>query len=849
MRLLQLMTRADEVLDLHPRVSVVQGLRPEDRHLLIRTVRGMVQPEPEPIGTGLLEAHGVLFDLRPEHISMLDVRGEGVDPVVRRDDLPTQPLTVDGRELRAKERAFAAIIDAVAEKAEVETAARAAVQEAAAALTRARSEKSHAESAISERLTRVDALAADLDRLEADLARARDEHAKRTADAGEADERLAEVDGRTGADRAEVETARLLLGSARAALEEALGASDEDAPAEVEAALRRQDEVAAQLLEVRDRLGARSTTGGDVDELEGAGDDVAAGDLTASLEQELVVLEDVPTDGVEAALAELRRNGAGSGPSSDAHQLADEVEQLLVQLEDEAEPVDPERVERARARLDAAREALMVAEEAVRSPHRDSAGVARIEAAHEALLEAIDRSEGRFAPARSKVKVDELREREHEALGALGFHSYTDYIMGNSSLTADDEARSALESARRELGDAENEWADIERQTEESLARAVVHDRRRDLLRRAEALVGSPVARLADAPEVLRQVTVLPEGVVEALAALRSCLTAVGFDVEDDDLEREDLVVLAEAFLAEAREVAGRRAWLEQRLAALRAGEPDPGPTATGDGNDVSDGDAGAHAVDEVTRLEAELAAADADLAEARARLAAHGVAEEERRRLAADVAEAEQLVAAAEASTWSAEQEFRAAQQQSSQAHEEADATSQAVAAAEAALVAARQELADLEAQSRVGLDQFTTAVAEAESAHFDARSRLESATNELAALSSEGQAMATAIERLQDIVAAGDVGEATPAEELEWYLLARLASQRAVSIGGSLPVVLDDALAGLDDEDVLHILERLEPMAEAMQLIVLSEDPVVSQWALDAGPSRAAVVQPGPA
>ena len=88
---------------------------------------------------------------------------------------------------------------------------------------------------------------------------------------------------------------------------------------------------------------------------------------------------------------------------------------------------------------------------------------------------------------------------------------------------------------------------------------------------------------------------------------------------------------------------------------------------------------------------------------------------------------------------------------------------------------------------------------------------------------------------------------GTATPAEELEWYLLARLAAQRSVSVAGSVPLLLDNALRGLATDEVSHLLGRLERMAEAVQVIVLSEDPVAASWAEAAGPARAAVVSPG--
>ncbi len=89
---------------------------------------------------------------------------------------------------------------------------------------------------------------------------------------------------------------------------------------------------------------------------------------------------------------------------------------------------------------------------------------------------------------------------------------------------------------------------------------------------------------------------------------------------------------------------------------------------------------------------------------------------------------------------------------------------------------------------------------------------------------------------------------GTATPAEELEWYLLARLAAQRSVSIAGSVPLLLDDALSGLAIDEACHLLTRLERMADVVQVIVLSDDPVVATWALTTGSARAAVVSPGP-
>ena len=65
-------------------------------------------------------------------------------------------------------------------------------------------------------------------------------------------------------------------------------------------------------------------------------------------------------------------------------------------------------------------------------------------------------------------------------------------------------------------------------------------------------------------------------------------------------------------------------------------------------------------------------------------------------------------------------------------------------------------------------------------------------------------------------------------------------------MSLGGSLPLVLDDALIGLPQEDMEHVLGRLERMSEAVQVIVISDDPATAAWVALAGEDRAAVVRP---
>ncbi|MEJ5253788.1 MAG: hypothetical protein WHS89_00410 [Acidimicrobiales bacterium] len=98
-------------------------------------------------------------------------------------------------------------------------------------------------------------------------------------------------------------------------------------------------------------------------------------------------------------------------------------------------------------------------------------------------------------------------------------------------------------------------------------------------------------------------------------------------------------------------------------------------------------------------------------------------------------------------------------------------------------------------------------------------------------------------------DVSAVGaDDGSAVP-EAIEFYLLSRLAALRNISYAGSVPLVIDDALSGLPPEAVRSLLGKLERMAESVQVIYLSDDPVVVDWANEVGFQRAAVVSAPPA
>ena len=71
MRLLQLATGPKDLIDLHPHVTVLTGLSDEQRTALATTIAGLATGHLT-AATGLVEAHGVLFDLTPALLAAIE---------------------------------------------------------------------------------------------------------------------------------------------------------------------------------------------------------------------------------------------------------------------------------------------------------------------------------------------------------------------------------------------------------------------------------------------------------------------------------------------------------------------------------------------------------------------------------------------------------------------------------------------------------------------------------------------------------------------------------------------------------------------------------------------------------
>ncbi len=247
MRLLQLPTGPDELIDLHPNMTVVQGLDDASHRRLVDVVTGLARGQ-SVVDGGLLEAHGVLFELRADLLAVLETPAEGLDPVVRAGDLPTQPLTVDARELRGREQEFEHLLARIAERAELQSTARSAVAAAVAALEDARQARAEADLRGPARIQEVDRLTRRLDHL-AELRRQLDEQlAGLVQDEAAAIATRDRVEQRTAGVRDAARAARARLEGLEAERDAALAECDPDAAG----ALQRAEADLRELIAVID---------------------------------------------------------------------------------------------------------------------------------------------------------------------------------------------------------------------------------------------------------------------------------------------------------------------------------------------------------------------------------------------------------------------------------------------------------------------------------------------------------------------------------------------------------------------------------------------------------------------
>ncbi|MET0902288.1 MAG: hypothetical protein ABWZ52_03530 [Acidimicrobiales bacterium] len=597
MRLLQLAPAPDRLIDLHPNITVVRGLDAAERQLLVDTVAGLAQGS-APSVFGLLEAHDLFFDLSEAMLALLEVAGDDLRPVVTASDLPTAPRDPRAEERNRAERTVADLDEALRVAAEEQRRLRMTRDVAADALELVRQNAHEPDAGALERICLIDELTGQLAQIEEQRRPLLEAQAEQGREAEAAAAERVAIAAAAVELRNRHHEATVLCTELAARLDQARAGLDPGSVAAVDAAVEELGRVQAAVEEqgrVQAAVEAARADAGDVEAARADAGDVEVGDVEVGdveveapaaeppaawlarvearikeLEKRLTALGPSDVNHVASALSQLRALQDGEPvPSPAAQELADQLEVLDDDLAASAGVgAGTAALAEGRARLDAARDALMEAELAVRNRELDRDLVDRLELAHADVLLALEKAEGRFGGGRAARRLEEVRSAEQALLDELGLTSYSDYMMGYSLLNVDPEKEARLDAARAELAAAEDEMRTLEAETEAERARAEQRERRPALLEEASALLGHSVKadRVVSELRALRVPATIPP---ELVKKLQRSLHDAGVAVGDEDLSREELMVLAEAWLDEADSSAEGEPDLQRELAAL----------------------------------------------------------------------------------------------------------------------------------------------------------------------------------------------------------------------------------------------------------------------------------------
>jgi hypothetical protein len=462
-------------------------------------------------------------------------------------------------------------------------------------------------------------------------------------------------------------------------------------------------------------------------------------------------------------------------PDTTALELADRLDAAVGQVRDLVVRRASLHIRESEAaqRLDEASAEARAAERSMRAPQFDQSVVRRLEAVRDEIF-AVDDRANRLGATRNKRRLAELRSEEAVLLDRLGFDTYSAYVMGIPSVRAELERSSRVESARDRADRIAEEIDGIRRE--------------------------SPAP--AEIDRAAQQLHQLLEGALEYLGAAwqpRTAADLVAGIAEGDDAT--DLVYETVAALRRRRvqlddvganALPGLRDELVRLIDASLRGHPS-----------LPSGPVQLPALAEVPFVQVPAASAPAELVGlADVWLDWHASLARWPREAEPSVVELQQRLAELDVAT-------------------DEDAITR-WAEVEAELDAALDRLA--EAQERVR--------------------RHEDATDELARLRDEELTLRDRERALLEAVAAEDAAVATMAPRpdaapvaavsstgSEWELVARLSRQRSISFVGAIPaLVLDlpDTAATRSD-----VLVRLDRLSDKVQVLVVSDDPTVADWA----------------
>ncbi len=718
MRLVRFEDRDDGVaIELHPLITVVSGLSDAARARLDAAAQA-IPAGADPGARGAVEVHGVMLELTRETLELLELDDPDLDVVIRADDLPGHPVPAEEAEPT----------DVVADVPTPRpTPNSPELEEARRILGRATVARDDARAERERAIEGHDRVATRLRAFEAEIASARDD------------------------------------------LEPEAAAAVSRARAEVSAAEARAAAMAdAQLADARRAAKQRIE---------------ALNEQADALQAEIARLRSIDAEPIRFALSRVAEaEPAPMVPSPDASRLADEIVKVTDQL-----ALSEGRVAGGRnqlmeltARRDAAYDAFVVAEQALRTPELDQSIVEHLEQLHDQIFE-LDTKMSRLSASRNRRRLLELKSEEDELLERLGYDTWSNYVMGVSNADAEAERMRRYEVAKATYDFAEDELAKAAMGPRDDVDVDAMARRRDALVDRAHAMLGG-----------------IPE---DPVAALRAML--VPTPREGDPLARE-----VDTLIGLLRQVGGEVTADDptsvQRAAARWLEEVDASHYYVAE----IEADHGRIA-NEIAELNAKLATFD--------RAQSAGIETPELASMRTALAEAEGRMGRHEKAVGPLGSLEGQAGELRSRAQEIAAAASTAderYRRAEAQLGMVQQKVAEIEQQAASRMDSQPVI-------------RPVSATVQAARRDRDDR---EARER--------DRGS------IEWTVLARMARQRSSSFVGSIPIVLDDAFVNWSYEDLGEVLERIRRMSDVIQVILLTDDVDIARWARDLGRDRAVVV-----
>ena len=289
--------------------------------------------------------------------------------------------------------------------------------------------------------------------------------------------------------------------------------------------------------------------------------------MLSETESHLVGLPSGDRVQLATAVAALRvALGAGDVPLPDAVALS---ERLVVLKERWADILAQFRSlgfdqDGATARLEAARAALRVAEQAA-TPRKVSAEeLSEIEQLHDVCLEYRDKVDGGLRRGAARKKLEGAESELDQVLESIGYTTWSQFRMGNGMVRVTDEVLRSFEVARAELDATELEWAELRTMLETDPYLVEIEGEMSSVDRDAVTLLGLDPGGTNTSDRTERLLKALAGVMIDASSAsinegdaeeqLRAALKACGTTAHNEISSNRALLALGDSWLAVLRE-------------------------------------------------------------------------------------------------------------------------------------------------------------------------------------------------------------------------------------------------------------------------------------------------------